>query len=327
MYYWFFLAAIAVLLFSSFQDSSSESTDGYMSPRMQVLQGVLPSDVNCKSGFDLIFKASNNMPFCVKPETAKRLVERGWAITISQQIIEKSKTSLPSSNMFEVIPAASGTALNFYVYDDDLNTSPNGIDIISTSGLIEATINGVQIEIPSKMVETSPSSGKFYLRIALPDTVNGEELDQDDIVVVKYNDQSDVAGDTRVVSSSFALSKAFANLELADGGKRIGHEFTLRIYEPDANLDSKNEDKISLGSFEFRSGGIRTTLANPVFNARPSYLLEIGPNSNTFEVKLEIPRSIDGKIIHIGDWYEIRYIDTSTPSGTSEKVILKERIG
>ena len=324
MYYWFFLAAIVVFLFSSFQDSSE--SNGYMSPRMQVLQGVLPSDVNCKSGFDLIFKTSNNMPFCVKPETAKRLVERGWAI-INPQIIEKPKTSLSQSHMFEVIPAASGTALNFYVYDDDLNTSPNGVDIISTSGLIEATINGVQIEVPSKMVETSPGSGKFYLRIALPDTVNGEELDQDDIVVVRYNDQSDAAGNTRVVSSSFALSKAFANLELADGGKRIGHEFTLRIYEPDANLDSKNEDKISLGSFEFRSGGIRTTLANPVFNARPSYLLETGPNSNTFEVKIEIPRSIDGKTIHIGDWYEIRYIDTSTPSGTSEKVVIKERIG
>jgi len=323
MYYWFFLAVIAVFLFSSFQESS-ESTDGYMSPRMQVLQGVLPSDVNCKSGFELIFKTSNNMPFCVKPETAKRLVERSWGTTIN---LEKAKTSLPSSNMFEVIPAASGTALNFYVYDDDLNTSPNGVDIISTSGLIEATINGVQIEVPSKMVETSPSSGKFYLRISLPDTVNGVNLDQDDIVLVKYNDQSDAAGDTRVVSSSFPLSKAFASLELADGGKRIGHEFTLRVYEPDANLDSKNEDKISLGSFEFRSGGIRTTLANPVFNARPSYLLETGPNSGTFEVKIEIPRSIDGKIIHIGDLYEIRYIDTSTPSGTSEKVILKERIG
>ena len=322
MYYWFFLAAIAVFLFSSFQDSSE--SNGYTSPRMQVLQGILPSDVSCKSGFELIFKTSNNMPFCVKPETAKRLVERNWATTTIN--IEKTKTSLPSAHMFEVIPAASGTALNFYVYDDDLNTSPNGIDIISTSGLIEATINGVEIEIPSKMVETSPSSGKFYLRIALPDTVNGEELDKDDIVVVRYNDQSDAAGNTRVVSSSFALSKAFANLELAGGGKRIGHEFTLRIYEPDANLDSKNEDKISLGSFEFRSGGIRTTLANSVFNARPSYLLETGPNSNTFEVKIEIPRSIDGKTIHIGDWYEIRYIDTSTPSGTSEKVVIKERI-
>jgi len=325
MYYWFFIAAIAVFVFSNFQDSSSESTDGYMSPRMQVLQGVLPSDVNCKSGFELIFKTSNSMPFCVKPETARRLVERSWGTTTIN--LEKAKTSLPSSQMFEVIPAASGTALNFYVYDDDLNTSPNGVDIISTSGLVEATINGMQIEIPSKMVETSPSSGKFYLRIALPDTVNGEELDQDDIVLVRYNDESDAAGETRVVSSSFPLSKAFANLELADGGKRIGHEFTLRIYEPDANLDSKNEDKIALGSFEFRSGGIRTTLANPVFNARPSYLLETGPNSGTFEVKIEIPRSIDGKTIHIGDLYEIRYIDTSTPSGTSEKVILKERIG
>jgi len=325
MYYWFFIAAIAVFVFSNFQDTSSESTDGYMSPRMQVLQGVLPSDVNCKSGFELIFKASNSMPFCVKPETAKRLVERIWGTTTIN--MEKAKTSLPSSQMFEVIPASSGTALNFYVYDDDLNTSPNGVDIISTSGLVEATINGVQIEVPSKMVETSPSSGKFYLRIQLPDTVNGEELDQDDIVLVRYNDKSDVAGETRVVSSSFPLSKAFANLELADGGKRIGHEFTLRIYEPDANLDSKNEDTIALGSFEFRSGGIRTTLANPVFNARPSYLLETGPNSETFEVKIEIPRSIDGKTIHIGDLYEIRYIDTSTPSGTSEKVILKERIG
>ncbi|MEK6972159.1 MAG: hypothetical protein AABW60_05390, partial [Thermoproteota archaeon] len=148
MYYWFFLAAIAVFVFSNFQDSSSESTDGYMSPRMQVLQGVLPSDVNCKSGFELIFKTSNNMPFCVKPETAKRLVERSWGTTTIN--LEKAQTSLPSSQMFEVIPAASGTALNFYVYDDDLNTSPNGVDTISTSGLIEATINGVQIEIPSK---------------------------------------------------------------------------------------------------------------------------------------------------------------------------------
>src|SRR3989344_3732519 len=169
MYYWFFLAAIAVFVFSNFQESSES---------------------------ELIFKASNNMPFCVKPETAKRLVERSWGTTIN---LEKAKTSLPSSNMFEVIPAASGTALNFYVYDDDLNTSPNGVDTISTDGLVEATINGVQIEVPSKMVETSPSSGKFYLRISLPDTVNGEDLDQDDIVLVKYNDQSDAAGDTRVV--------------------------------------------------------------------------------------------------------------------------------
>ncbi|MBL7018792.1 MAG: hypothetical protein ISR81_08095, partial [Nitrosopumilus sp.] len=45
------------------------------------------------------------------------------------------------------------------------------------------------------------------------------------------------------------------------------------------------------------------------------------------EVQIKIPRQLDGKTIHIGDEYEIRYIDTSTPSGTSEKIILKGRIG
>jgi hypothetical protein len=46
-----------------------------------------------------------------------------------------------------------------------------------------------------------------------------------------------------------------------------------------------------------------------------------------FEVQIKIPRQIDGKTIHIGDWYEIRYIDKSTPSNTNEKIILKGKIG
>ena len=55
--------------------------------------------------------------------------------------------------------------------------------------------------------------------------------------------------------------------------------------------------------------------------------METGPNTSTFEVMIKIPRELDGKTIHIGDTYEIRYIDRSTPSETSEKVILKGRIG
>jgi len=117
-------------------------------------------------------------------------------------------------------------------------------------------------------------------------------------------------------------------VETVGGGSRIGHEFTVRIYEPDANIDSKNEDKISLSQLEYRGeGGIRTTLANPSFDANSGYLIETGPNTDVFEVKIEIPRKLDGKTVGIGDWYEIRYIDSSTPSGTNEKIVLKGRIG
>ena len=89
-----------------------------------------------------------------------------------------------------------------------------------------------------------------------------------------------------------------------------------------------NEDKIPLRELEYRGdGGIRITLDNPSFDANSAYLIETGPNSNIFEVIIKIPRQLDGKTIHIGDEYEIRYIDKSTPSNTNEKVILKGRIG
>jgi len=127
---------------------------------------------------------------------------------------------------------------------------------------------------------------------------------------------------------SFPLTSTFAKVEASGGGSRIGHEFTLRVFEPDANRDSKEEDRIPLSLLEFRGeGGIRTPLTNPGFDANSSSLIETGPNTNTFEVKIKIPREIDGKVIHIGDKYEIRHIDRSTPSGTDEKIILKGKIG
>lgn len=53
-------------------------------------------------------------------------------------------------------------------------------------------------------------------------------------------------------------------------------------------VDSKDEDRISLSQLEYRDeGGIRT-MANPVFDANSSYLIETGPNTSTFEVKIEI---------------------------------------
>ncbi|MCA9828179.1 MAG: hypothetical protein KC444_07310, partial [Nitrosopumilus sp.] len=228
----------------------------------------------------------------------------------------------------KTVPASSMAVVNFYITDQDLNLAHSGVETVSTQGLFEFTINGIPIRGPNNMIETGPDTGQFYIRLELPDTINGRPLNQDDIVLIKYLDESDYSGERRVLVKSIPLTKTFANIESYGGGSRIGHEFTVRIYEPDANLDSKNEDKISLNKLEFRGeGGIRTTLANPKFDANRGYLVETGPNTDTFEVIIKIPREIDGKTIHIGDTYEIRYVDTSTPSGTSEKVILKGRIG
>ena len=288
------------------------------SPIKQMKDGISPENILCREGLELVIRI-NGMPACVKPETVDRMQERG--ILLDTKIIKSD---------FEIttVPASSMSIVNFYITDHDLNLSHRGIEVISTEGLFEFTINGISIQGPEKMIETGYDTGKFYLKLELPETVNGKQLSQDDIVVIKYLDKSNQSGEQSIQLKSIPLTKTFAEIETFGGGSRIGHEFILRLYEPDANRDSRDEDKISISQLEFRSeGGIKTTLANPKFDANSNYLIETGHNTNIFEVQIKIPRQIDGKTIHIGDWYEIKYIDRTTPSNSDEKVIFKGMIG
>ena len=281
-------------------------------------EGVGAENVLCKEGLELVIRI-NGMPACVKPETVDKMFERGMLFSTK---VTKSNAEIAT------VPASSMSIVNFYLTDNDLNKSYRAIEVVSTQGLFEFTVNGISIQGPEKMIETGYDTGQFYLKLELPETINGKQLSQDDIVLIKYLDKSNLSGEQRVQVKSIPLTKTFAEIETSGGGSRIGHEFILRLYEPDANRDSRDEDKISINKLEFRSeGGIKTTLANPKFDANSNYLIETGPNTNIFEVKIKIPRQIDGKIIHIGHEYEIKYIDRSTPSGTNEKVVFKGKIG
>ena len=299
------------------------------SPKKQMSRGVSVEDVLCRNGLELVIRI-NGMPACVKSETAEKMQKRNMLFSpIKFTDLEKENRSFQATEKeIETVPASSMSIVNFYVTDHDLNLAHSGVEVIPTEGLFEFTINGIPIQGPENMIETGPNTGQFYVKLELPETINGKQLSQDDIVLIKYLDESDSAGEQRVLVKSVPLTKTFASVQTSGGGSRIGHEFFVRIYEPDANRDSKDEDKIPLSQLEFRGeGGIRTTLANPKFDANSSFLIETGPNTNIFEVQIKIPREIDGKTIHIGDWYEIRYIDRSTPSNTDEKIILKGKIG
>ena len=316
-----FFALFLILIQPSYGDLES--------PRKQMERGVLAQDVICKPELELVIRI-NGFAACVRPETVDRMEKAGMLfIPIKFTDLQKDLLLVPASEKeIDTVPASSMSIVNFYINDQDLNIAHNGVEVISTQGLFEFTVNGIAINGPEKMIETGPNTGEFYIRLELPDMINGKPLSQDDIVLIKYLDASDFAGEKRILVKSVPLTSTFAKVETYGGGSRIGHEFTLRIFEPDANRDSKEEDRIPLSSFEFRGeSGIRTTLANPGFDANSSSLIETGPNTNTFEVKIKIPRELDGKVIHIGDEYEIRYIDRSTPSGTDEKIILKGKIG
>ena len=60
------------------QDLSNSVDISVAAPLKQVAQGVLPNEIICKEGLELIIK-NNGSPACVKPKTAEILIERGWA--------------------------------------------------------------------------------------------------------------------------------------------------------------------------------------------------------------------------------------------------------
>ena len=69
---------------------SKFGSDYVMPPKQQVKWLENPSKIVCREGLEIIFKSTTKEPFCVKPETAGKLIERGWGINPSSQ---KSQTT------------------------------------------------------------------------------------------------------------------------------------------------------------------------------------------------------------------------------------------
>jgi len=64
------------------EESISMVEDGdesFLSPHQQMRSGISAENVVCKSGFNLIIKASNGSAACVFPSTVSALSERGWS--------------------------------------------------------------------------------------------------------------------------------------------------------------------------------------------------------------------------------------------------------
>ena len=110
------------------------------SPRKQMKDGISPENIICKDELELVIRI-NGMPACVKPETADRMQERGMLLD----------TKVIKSN-FEIttVPASSMSVVNFYITDHDLNLSHREIEVVSTEGLFEFTVNGISIQGPEK---------------------------------------------------------------------------------------------------------------------------------------------------------------------------------
>ena len=83
------------------------TTSEFSSPLKQFKSGISASDVQCTQGLELVTKAEDSSPACVKPDTAQKLIERGWAkitVTIANLDVVESNMTQTSKESIRIIP-------------------------------------------------------------------------------------------------------------------------------------------------------------------------------------------------------------------------------
>ncbi len=227
-------------------------------------------------------------------------------------------------------PPVPGGILTFYITDENLVTDHRGVMTLSTSGLVDFTINGIPIPGPSDMVETGIDTGVFQLQLTLPSSVGGRPLQNGDVVLMTYHQPADYSGHPQTITQSVVLSSIpTAPTETSPSGGatqqsiNIGQYFTLQLYAPNYNLDSQIPDDIPLNIVEVHMGGVSTTLADPAFDIGTGVLRETGPNTDTFAATFKIPRTIDGFPVDIGSTLEFRIVDNSQPIPSESSIFVR----
>ena len=67
---------------------SNAQNNTLLSPLKQLKSGVLAKDITCNQGFRLILKAEDGSPACVKPDTAQKLMEKGWTREVATSSLD-----------------------------------------------------------------------------------------------------------------------------------------------------------------------------------------------------------------------------------------------
>jgi hypothetical protein len=134
----FFLATVMMLIIpiesvlaQTADDNAMAPADetGQMgSPLKQLVMGVDPHQIQCKSGQSLVFKASNWRPACVNDSTLQALQERGWIASSepSDEDLMKMKDEYVSTSRIKPTTEEGGVSIDENVtIEETTNTASN----------------------------------------------------------------------------------------------------------------------------------------------------------------------------------------------------------
>lgn len=126
--------ALILLLFGNSNTQAQTPPDNTSTPLVQSQSGVPNQEIKCKAGFQLLVRSEGSMPACLRPDTAQKLIERGWghAPTVRKQENPKDLfAAVAVDPVTSRVYAADYLGRSLYVLDASTNRT---LDVIPING-------------------------------------------------------------------------------------------------------------------------------------------------------------------------------------------------
>ncbi|MDE1767430.1 MAG: hypothetical protein KGI27_14325, partial [Thaumarchaeota archaeon] len=173
------------MIFNSILDATKSQTVSL--PLEQFKSGTPSLDVKCNDGLQLILKAEDASPACVKPDTAQILIERGWAWNYANVVGKESISLSAYQGVSDETFYNNGTvASNFTINVNINNFKPSNTSLVLqvyyNDGILYKTVS-----VPSGMIQ--PDGFYKYHLIAVSDENHPVPFK----VVATYNNETTIA--------------------------------------------------------------------------------------------------------------------------------------
>ena len=154
------------------------------SPLLQFKSGTPASDVKCNQGLQLIFKAEDGSPACVKPDTAQKLIERGWAWNYANVVGKESISLSAYQGVSNEAFYNNGTVASNFTIDVNINNfKPSNASLVLQVYYNDGTLYKT-VSVPSGMIQLD---GFYKYRLI---TVSDENHPVPFKVVATYNKET-----------------------------------------------------------------------------------------------------------------------------------------
>ncbi len=135
-----------------------------ISPLKQFKTGISANEIKCKQNLVLITKTENNSPACVKPQTAQKLVERGWGIHVDVNgtldfTIIPMKGPIPTCTEYVISPTNESNNLSnvrserLYLYQNIIVNPNDSVTIEPPGDKLTPNLKGEKIHVAGFLFE------------------------------------------------------------------------------------------------------------------------------------------------------------------------------